>query len=112
MCAGMSESLVPKDYPPAEGAREALIGILKFIEKQPQAKHTAEGIAKTWIFQQRLEEKIEVVLEVIQYLVKRGFLEQIFKEDDECYYRVNKRKLGEIPNEIKKMNQTIAGGDK
>jgi hypothetical protein len=108
----MSEASVPRDYPPTEEIREALIGILKFIAKQPQAKHTAEGIAKTWIPQQRLGERTEVVLEVIQHLVKRGFLEQIFKEDDECYYRVNKGKIGEIPDEIRKVSQTIVGGDK
>lgn len=99
----MSEALAPEDFPPTEEVREALIGILKFIEKQPQAKHTAEGIAKTWIFQQRLEEKIEVVLVVIQHLVKTGFLEEIYKEDDECYYRVNQSKLGKIRDEIRKI---------
>jgi predicted HAD superfamily phosphohydrolase len=103
----MSSTLIPKDHPPTEEVREALVGILKFIEKQPEAKHTAEGIAKTWIFQQRLEEKIEVILVVIQYLVQKGFLEEIYKEDDECYYRVNKVKLREIPDEIK----MIGGGD-
>lgn len=108
----MSESHVPKDYPPTKEVREALLGILKFIEKHPQAKHTAEGIARTWILQQRLEEEIEVVLSVIQYLVKKGILEEIFKEDDESYYRVNKSKLGQISGEIKKVNRTISGGNK
>lgn len=105
----MSEALTPKDYPSNEETRDALMRILKFIEKNPQAKHTVEGIATTWILQQRLEEKIEVVLKVIEYLVKRGFLEEIRKVDDESYYRVNKTKLGEIPEEIKKVTQTIAG---
>jgi hypothetical protein len=108
----MSESLIPKDYPPNEETRDALKVILKFIEKNPQAKHTAEGIASTWIFQQRLEEKIGVVLQVIEYLVKRGFLEEIPKVDDEYYYRVNKSKLGKIQDEIRKMDQSIAGEDK
>jgi hypothetical protein len=103
----MSSTLIPKDHPPAKEVREALVGILRFIEKQPEAKHTAEGIAKSWIFQQRLEEKIEVVLVVIQYLVQKGFLEEIYKEDDECYYRINKGKLGQIPEEIRR----IAEGD-
>ena len=105
----MSEALIPEDFPLTEEVRETLVGILKFIEKEPQAKHTAEGIAKTWIFQQRLEEKIEVVLVVIQHLVKKGFLEEILKEDDECYYRVNQSKLPKIADEIKKVNQTISG---
>lgn len=112
MWVRMSETLIPKDYPPNKEVREALIGILRFIEKQPQAKHTAEGIARSWIFQQRLEERIEVVLMVIQYLVKKGFLEEIYKEDDECYYRVNKGMLGQIPDEIDNANRTIGGGNK
>lgn len=104
----MSEIITPEGYPPNEETRNALTVILKFIEKNPQAKHTIEGIATNWIFQQRLEEKIEVVLGVIEYLVKRGFLEEIQKVDDEYYYRVNKTKLGEIPEEIKKVNQNNA----
>lgn len=106
----MSKALTPKDYPSNEEALDALTVILKFIEKNPRAKHTVEGIATNWIFQQRLEEKIEVVLEVIEYLVKRGFLEEVRKMDDESYYRVNKTKLGEIPDEIKKMSRTVARG--
>jgi len=104
----MSSMFIPRD-PLAEEVREALVGILRFIEKQPDAKHTAEGIAKNWIFQQRLEEKIEVILVVIQYLVQKGFLEEIYKEDDECYYRINKGKVAEIPEAIRRV---IAGGEK
>lgn len=104
----MVEAIFPEDYPLNEEVRDTLVGILKFIEKQPHVKHTAEGIAKTWIFQQRLEEKIEVVMVVIQHLVKRGFLEEILKEDDECYYRVNQNNLQKIQDEIKKVNETIS----
>ena len=83
--------------------RGAIMTILKYIEEQPKAKHTSEGIAKIWIFKQRLEEQIKVVEKGIQYLVNEGFLVQVLKEDDEYYYKANKTKINEIPNKIQKI---------
>lgn len=81
--------------------RVATRDILEYLQKQPGAKHTAEGIAKYWIFQQRLEESLEIVMTAIRYLVKAGFLEEICNEDSQCFYRLNQRQIGEIPHTIK-----------
>ncbi|MFQ5603180.1 MAG: hypothetical protein ACE5HS_07920 [bacterium] len=80
--------------------RAAIRDILRYIQKQPGAKHTARGIAEYWTFQQRLEEKVDIVLAAIAYLVKEGFLEEIQKEDLQNYYRVNQKKLEDIPREL------------
>lgn len=86
-------------------AKATIISILKFIQKQPDAKHTAEGIAVHWVLQQRLEENLELVLGVIQKLVNAGLLEEVQKGDHQCYYRVNKSKITEIPSIISGLNQ-------
>ena len=86
--------------------RAAIRDILKYIQKQPEAKHTAEGIAKYWIFQQRLEEKLETVLAAIVYLVNEGFLEKVQVQDNSSYYRVNQEKLKEIPQTLQRLNSS------
>lgn len=72
--------------------------ILKYIQKNPAIKHTAEGIARYWIFQQRLEERLDFVMHAISYLVEQGFLQEIKLADGGSYFKVNKRKLKDIPS--------------
>ena len=85
--------------------KQAICDILKYIQKYPQAKHSAEGIAKYWIFQQRLEEKLDTVLAAIRYVVKSGFLEEIHNENNHCYYRANHEKTKDINRELERLEQ-------
>ncbi len=77
--------------------------ILKYIQKHPQSKHSVQGIARYWISQERLEERLEIVLAAIDHLVREGFLEALQKEDKSCFYRVCEKKLDEISSEIEKL---------
>jgi Fe2+ or Zn2+ uptake regulation protein len=83
----------------------AVCDILKYIQKRPRVKHTAEGIARYWIFQQRLEEKFETVMVAIEFLVKRGILEEVEKADGNSYYRTNHNKTLEIPVVLAKLQK-------
>ena len=85
----------------------ALCDILKYIQKQPQAKHTAQGIARYWILQQRLEEKIEVVSGALQYLVQQGFLIEVKNIDGNSYFKVNENKLKDIPDTIQTFKRQV-----
>ncbi|MFQ5630410.1 MAG: hypothetical protein ACE5I1_16690 [bacterium] len=78
----------------------AVRDILKYIQGQPNAVHTIEGIAKYWIFQQRLEERLDHVIHAIDYLAKRGFLNEVKKANGGSYYKVNKKKLKDIPGTL------------
>ena len=86
--------------------RAATRNILEYLQRQPGAKHTAEGIAKYWIFQQRLEESLEIVMTAIKYLIKSGFLEEICNEDTRCFYRLNQEQIGEISQTLKMLEST------
>ena len=87
---------------------EAARDILNYFQNKPNVKHTAEGIAKYWIFNQRLEEKLETVMSAIRFLVKARFLEEVQKEDGRNYYRVNKERMDAIPQAIQKLNDGYA----
>ena len=85
----------------------AVCDILKYIQKQPQAKHTAEGIAMHWISQQRIEENIKITISAIDYLVANGFLEKVRKEDAGFYYRVNQSKITTIDEMIESLEDQL-----
>lgn len=85
--------------------RRAACDILKYIQKEPNVKHTAQGIASYWIFQQRLEEKLDIVLTAIDFLVKEGFLQKIIMTDKQCVYKINVEMLKDIPKKLSSLNK-------
>jgi len=85
----------------------AACDILKYIQGQPQAKHTAVGIAKYWIFQQRLEENLDIVMVAIDFLLEEGILEQVEKEDGGFYFRANQEKIEKIPSVLSRLQLKI-----
>lgn len=85
----------------------AAVDILKYIQKQPNVKHTAEGIAKYWIYQQRLEENLDTVISAIAYLVQRGFLIEENEISETSFYKVNKDKIVEIETTLKKLQEKL-----
>ena len=88
-----------------EDVQKAVLDILKYIQKYPDAKHTKNGIIRNWIYQQRLEEKLQVAETAINFLVKDGILEKIEKEDQEFYLRVNRNKISDISSRIVKLQK-------
>jgi hypothetical protein len=69
---------------------QVIVDILGYIQKHLNAKESAEGIAKYWIFRQRLEEKYEIVMRAIEYLISNGFLQCLPKNDGTIYIKINK----------------------
>lgn len=75
----------------ADDEIKIVIDLLKYIQKYPQAKHTKEGIAKQWLVQQRLEEEMDKVLKVIDYLQQEEIIQAI-KNNTSSYFRINEEK--------------------
>ncbi|MBC8181024.1 hypothetical protein H8E88_07865 [candidate division KSB1 bacterium] len=88
-----------------EDVRRAIIDILKYIKKYPDAKHTKKGIISNWIYQQRIEENTQTVEEAIDYLINEGILEKVLKEDESFYLRVNRDRNGDILSKLEEFNR-------
>jgi Fe2+ or Zn2+ uptake regulation protein len=86
---------------------QAVWDILNYLQKHPQAKHSAEGIAKYWIFQQRLEEKLDSVLYAIDFLVEQHFLEKIEKSDGSIYYKSKLGDIGGVAERLKEIHKKV-----
>lgn len=46
--------------------------ILDYLQKNPGASDTLEGIASWWLEQQRIEQLVEEVAEALELLLKKG----------------------------------------
>ena len=93
-----------KDKNKTKDVQRAIIDILKYIKKYPDAKHSKKGIISHWIYQQRIEEKMQIAEAAIDYLIKDGILEAVKKEDQSFYLRVNRNRNGDILSKIKNFN--------
>jgi len=60
-----------KDHPQNQRIRQAAINILNYLRDHPQAKDTAEGIARWWV-----HEDVQVVKDALGLLQKEGVVEK------------------------------------
>jgi hypothetical protein len=66
------------------------LSILRYLDANPEARDTAEGIAQWWLRKEWIERKIEDVQHAIQSLTNRGFiLEEPNTGAGNTLYRVN-----------------------
>jgi len=63
--------------------------LLTYMQNNPSAKHTAEGIARWWILQQKFEDEVEVIERVIKCLTDEGIIEKIEFSDGDAHYQYN-----------------------
>lgn len=70
--------------------------IMRHLYHHPQAKHSVEGIARYWLFQQKLEEQVDQVLYALHYLSSRGLLLEVKNPDGSAYYKLNMDRLEDI----------------
>jgi hypothetical protein len=66
------------------------LSILRYLDANPEARDTAEGIAQWWLRKEWIERKIEDVQSAIQALANRGFiLEEPNTSVGSMLYRLN-----------------------
>ncbi len=54
--------------------QEAAESILRFIDSQPNAAETAQGVLRWWMLRQRVDEGLELIQSALDYLVNKGAL--------------------------------------
>ena len=76
--------------------------LLDYMKKHPDAKHTAEGIARWWILQQLFQEEIALIENVLDYLTQKGILKEAILKDDQKYYKISDKRLKRFLGELKR----------
>ena len=56
--------------------RDTAEEISRYLEEHPDAADTLNGIQQWWVFQQRLDESLDLVSRAIEHLIRRGVVER------------------------------------
>jgi hypothetical protein len=83
------------------------LSILRYLDANPEARDTAEGIAQWWLRKEWIERKIEDVQNAIQSLASRGFiLEEPNTGVGNMLYRLNPYQLDAIKTVLRNTEQS------
>ncbi|MCG8604537.1 hypothetical protein MJD09_05985 [bacterium] len=69
--------------------------VLRFLQSNPGAKETLDGIAEWWLMQERITEAVNQVSEAVAWLVAKGYLERK-NSGTRAIYKINPSKRSEI----------------
>jgi hypothetical protein len=75
--------------------------ILRYLQANPQAKDTLEGIVEWWLLQERIEEAVDWVSKAITWLVTNGYLLEKKISGSKTLYEINPSKRDEIVEFLK-----------
>jgi len=70
--------------------------ILAYLVEHPDAQDTLEGIVQWWLLEQRIKRQTAKVKEALAELVAKGLVLERKGKNARIYYRINRRKYGEI----------------
>ena len=63
--------------------------ILSYLEKNPDAGDTAEGITRWWLEMERIDNAVEEVQAVLESLVRSGEIKMHNQSGGRIYYMIN-----------------------
>jgi hypothetical protein len=80
------------------------LAILSYLAENPDAQDTLNGISEWWLLgdEQAGKPNIESVEETLTDLVREGLVIRRGGEDRLTYYKLNRRRLKEISDQLKK----------
>lgn len=66
--------------------------VLSYLEKNPEAGDTLEGIATWWLEQQRIDQVVEEVAEALEYLIQKGVVRIHKTQSGTAIYKIKSNK--------------------
>lgn len=71
--------------------KEVLAGrLLGYLEKNPEAGDTLEGIAAWWLEHQKVEQVVDEVAEALDYLLKKNVIRVFKLQSGTSFYKINR----------------------
>lgn len=65
--------------------------ILHYLEKNPEAGDTLEGISQWWLYQLQIENALDEVASALMQLEKEGVVETRARQDGVKVYKIKKK---------------------
>ena len=66
--------------------------ILNYLQMNPYAGDTLEGITKWWLELQRIEVSVNEIADVLESLKRKGLIRMYKNKDGTTFYKINKEK--------------------
>jgi hypothetical protein len=79
--------------------------ILSYLQDNPKANDTIEGIVEWWILQEKIKHRMQGVRKVVDALVAENVLVAYTSKDLKTHYRINSEKMDEIRARCKPENK-------
>lgn len=79
-----------------ENERRVARLLLRYMQNHPEAKHTSEGIARWWVLEQKLEEEIGTVENVIANLIDNGIITKVALPEGNAFYKIESPGVGQV----------------
>lgn len=79
-----------------DGSSEIARRILRYLQANPRAADTLEGIVEWWMLQDRITKTVELASKAITWLVTNGFLLEKKLLGSKTMYEINPAKRDEI----------------
>ena len=86
--------------------REVALKILRYLDQNPNAADTVEGILEWWLPKQSIYEEEKVVKRTLDEMVKRNLILATRSSDARRHYRLNTERIQEIRRMIKESDRT------
>lgn len=86
--------------------REVALKILRYLDQNPNAADTVEGILEWWLPNQSIYEEEKVVKRTLDEMVKRNLILATRSSDARRHYRLNTERIQEIRRMIKESDRS------
>ncbi|MGH9764634.1 MAG: hypothetical protein ACREAC_27680 [Blastocatellia bacterium] len=78
--------------------------ILSYLERNPSAEDTIEGIVQWWLLEQKIQQETAKVKEALADLVTRGLVVERHSGDNRVHYGMNRLKHNDIESLVERRN--------
>lgn len=64
-----------------ESESDVYSAVVQYLEENPEAMDTLDGIAEWWVMRQRIRTSVDAIARVVERLVGEGLLEEVGPRD-------------------------------
>jgi hypothetical protein len=83
------------------GKSHIAVEILSYLEENPEAQDTLDGVIQWWLLERKIRYQITLVKEALSQLVKEGWVLEKESLDSPTRYQVNQQRREEIRTLLK-----------
>lgn len=85
--------------------------ILRYLEKNPNAMDTLEGITEWWILSENINMNLAKIQRALDTLLEKNLIQKKSYNGQKVYYQLNKEKISDINRICHSNTEVYSGSD-